>query len=87
MSIFKKASVLPIARTSVSQGLEPMEEDPFDIPEDNDSRKQFLKMSPKQKALDELDLRIDQVGRYDGDYYKGMAKGFSEAIEILNKYL
>ena len=64
-----------------------MEKDPFDIPEDSDARKQFLKMSPKQKALDELDLRIDQVGRYDGDYYRGMAEGFSEAIEILNKYL
>jgi hypothetical protein len=102
MSIFKKASVRPIVKTVISQGLDdynnpdPSMEDAetYDAinrsfeGHDDKAYYDFKKLSPQKQFIDEL-LRLENfwMNTANGDYEAGITEGLGKALALVDKYL
>jgi len=103
MSIFKKASVMPIVRSVISQGLDdynnpdPGMEDAalrdeinksWEEKIDNKAYYDFEKLPPQKQFIDEL-LRMENYwgNTRSNDYEAGIQAGLEKAIDLANKYL
>jgi hypothetical protein len=103
MSIFKKASVMPIVRSVISQGLDdynnpdPGMEDAALSDEinkswedkiDNKAYYDFEKLPPQKQFVDEL-IRLQNyyTNVSNNDFSAGIAEGLEKAIDLADKYL
>lgn len=94
MSIFKKASVMPIVRSVISQGLDdqnhpdPGMEDAELSDEINKSFYDFASLPPQKQFVDEL-IRLQNywMNTESNDYEKGITKGLEKAIDLADRYL
>jgi len=76
--IFKKASVAPIERSAVSQGIEKKSfiDNSFEKPESN-----------KDILIRELKEQADHYSQSDSAYKQGIGEGFFRAYNLATSYL
>ena len=102
MSIFKKASVMPIVRSVISQGLDDYNHpdpgmeaaelyDEINKSFEGQSDKayyDFGKLPPQKQFIDEL-IRLENYwgNTRSNDYEAGIQAGLEKAIDLANKYL
>ena len=103
MSIFKKASVMPIVRTVISQGLDdqnhpdPGMEDAelsdiinrsWEDKIDDKAYYDFKKLPPQKQFVDEL-MRLENYwgNIRSNDYEAGIQAGLEKAIDLAERYL
>jgi hypothetical protein len=93
MSIFKKASVMPIVRSVISQGLDDQNHpDPgmkdAELRNSINKSYDFEKLPPQKQFVDEL-IRLQNywMNTESNDYEKGITKGLEKAIDLADKYL